>query len=255
MLLACCSDKSNVTAAPQYDGRVEPRFYTYEVVADYPHPRNNYTQGLLYIDNKLWEGTGQYGDSRLERTDLATGERETLVRLPDSEFGEGITLLGNRIYQLTWTNGKMHIYDRETLRKVRDWSYSGEGWGLANDGKLLYMSDGSSKIRIIDPATMQTVRTFDVKLRGESLNYLNELEWINGRLWANVYMYDQIVIINPNNGIVEGVIDLTGILPAEERDATTDVLNGIAYDKATGRVFVTGKNWSKLFVINLVEIL
>ena len=234
---------------------VEPTFYTYEVVAEYPHSRTSYTQGLQFVDGELWEGTGEYGRSRIMLTELATGKILKSKANSADEFGEGITVLGDKIYQLTWTNGKMHIYDRETLRKVRDWSYSGEGWGLANDGKLLYMSDGSSKIRIIDPATMQTVRTFDVKLRGESLNYLNELEWINGRLWANVYMYDQIVIINPNNGIVEGVIDLTGILPAEERDATTDVLNGIAYDKATGRVFVTGKNWSKLFVINLVEIL
>ena len=159
MLLSCCSDEGNASAAPAMSGRVEPRFYTYEVVAEYPHSRTDYTQGLFYDNGQIWEGTGEYGDSRIFYMALDGSGGEELARLPKEEFGEGITLLGDMIYQLTWTNGKMHIYDRSTWRKVRDWSYKGEGWGIANDGNMLYMSDGTSKIRIIDPKTMQYVRS------------------------------------------------------------------------------------------------
>ena len=247
--LVSCGGVRKKSAAPQ---AVEPTFYTYEVVAEYPHSRTSYTQGLQFIDGELWEGTGEYGNSRILRTDLATGKVLEAKPISDEEFGEGITILGDKIYQLTWLNGKLHIYDRKSLAHLATHTYKGEGWGLTTDGERLYMSDGSNYIRILNPETMKQEGRFGVTLRGESLRYLNELEWIDGKIWANVYTTDKIVVIDPVNGVVEKVIDLTGILPEKERDSRTDVLNGIAYDKATKRIFVTGKNWSKLYEIKII---
>ncbi len=228
-----------------------PDRYTYSVVRTYDHPRTSYTQGLQFVDGQMWESTGNYGRSHLQRIDLGSGKVEIVASLPKDEFGEGITLLGDRIYQLTWLNRKAHVYDRATGEQTDLFRYKGEGWGLTTDGHMLYMSDGTSAIRIIEPETFTQKGVIPVTCNGESLDYLNELEWIDGRIWANVYTLDQIVIINPENGIVEGIVDLGGILPASERDATTDVLNGIAYDKEARRIFVTGKNWSKLFEIEI----
>ena len=247
--LVSCGGVRKKSATPQ---AVEPLFYTYEVVAEYPHLRTSYTQGLQFVDGELWEGTGEYGDSQILRTDLATGKVLQSKKLSKEEFGEGITMLGDKIYQLTWLNGKMHTYDKATLRHLATHTYKGEGWGLTTDGEKLYMSDGSNYIRVLNPETLAQERRIGVTLRGESLSYLNELEWIDGKIWANVYTTDYIVIINPENGVVEGIINLSGILPEKERDSRTDVLNGIAYDKATKRIFVTGKNWSKLFEIRVI---
>ena len=230
----------------------ELQLYTYKVMATFPHSRTSYTQGLQIVDGELWEGTGEYGTSRILRVDLASGKALQSRANSADEFGEGITVLGNKIYQLTWTNGKLHVYDRKSLKLLATHTYKGEGWGLTTDGEKLYMSDGTSTIRILDPATLKQVGSFKVTLQGQTLNLLNELEWINGKIWANVYTTDQVVIINPKNGVIEGIIDLRGILPAREYDNRTDVLNGIAYDKATKRIFVTGKNWSKLFEIRVI---
>ena len=247
--LVSCGGVRKKSATPQ---AVEPLFYTYEVVAEYPHLRTSYTQGLQFIDGEMWEGTGEYGRSQLLRTDLTSGKVLQSKKLSKEEFGEGITILGDKIYQLTWLNGKLHIYDKATLAHLATHTYKGEGWGLTTDGEKLYMSDGTNYIRVLNPETMAQERRFGVTLRGESLQYLNELEWIDGKIWANVYTTDHIVIINPKNGVVEGIINLSGILPEKERDYKTDVLNGIAYDKATKRIFVTGKNWSKLFEIRVI---
>ena len=249
VVLVSCGGVRKKSATPQ---AVEPLFYTYEVVAEHPHLRTSYTQGLQFVDGELWEGTGEYGRSQLLRTDLASGKVLQSKKLSKEEFGEGITVLGNKIYQLTWLNGKMHIYDKATLRHLATHTYKGEGWGLTSDGEKLFMSDGTNYIRVLNPETLAQERRFDVTLRGESLSYLNELEWIEGKIWANVYTTNHIVIINPENGVVEGVVDLSGILPDKERDNKTDVLNGIAYDKATNRIFVTGKNWSKLYEIKII---
>lgn len=248
--LVSCGGTRKKSATPQ---AVEPTFYTYEVVAEYPHLRTSYTQGLQFVDGELWEGTGEYGRSQLLRTDLASGKVLQSKKLSKDEFGEGITVLGDKIHQLTWLNGKLHIYDRKTLTPLATHTYKGEGWGLTSDGTKLYMSDGTNYIRVLNPETMAQERRIGVTLRGESLSHLNELEWIEGKIWANVYTTDHIVIINPENGVVEGVINLSGILPEKERDNRTDVLNGIAYDKAAKRIFVTGKNWSKLFEIKIVN--
>ena len=251
-LVSCGGTAPKSGEAQRVKQPAAPQFYTYQVVAEYPHSRTSYTQGLQFVDGELWEGTGEYGRSQLLRTDLATGKALKSISLSNDEFGEGITVLGEKIYQLTWLNGTMHIYDRKTLKSITTHSYSGEGWGLTSDGTKLYMSDGTSNIRLICPDTYKTERYISVTLNGESVLYLNELEWIDGKIWANVYTTDNIVIINPESGVVEGVIDLAGILPEEERDSKTDVLNGIAYDEATKRIFVTGKNWSKLFEIKII---
>ena len=174
------------------------------------------------------------------------------ARLPQEDFGEGITLLDGKLYQLTWQSNKAYVYDLETGKKIKEFRYPGEGWGLTTDGQKLYMSDGTANIYTLDPATFKREKRTTVTLKGIAINFLNELEWIGGKLWANVYTTDQIVIIDPATGVVEGVVDLTGLLPDEEVTPTTDVLNGIAYDAAGKRIFVTGKNWSKLFEIEII---
>ena len=256
-LVSCggAAKKSSTLQSPTQHtstSHVEPILYTYQVVADYPHSRTSYTQGLQFVDGVMWEGTGEYGHSRVMRTDFSTGKILASKANAIDEFGEGITVLGDKIYQLTWLNGKLHIYDRKTLKRLATHTYKGEGWGLTSDGTKLYMSDGTNYIRVLDPETLKQERNFGVTLRGESLQYINELEWIDGKIWANVYTTDYIAIINPENGVVEGLINLSGILPEKERDFKTDVLNGIAYDKESKRIFVTGKNWSKLFEIRVI---
>lgn len=231
----------------------EPTEYTYRIKASYDHPTDAYTQGLQYANGILWEGTGQYGQSVIRKTNLATGRSTTVAQLPRSEFGEGIALLDGRLYQLTWLSNTCHVYNAKTMKKLRDFHYAGEGWGIATDGAKLYMSNGSATIHVIDPVTFHHERHITVTYQGHPVNYLNELEWIEGKIWANVYTTEQIVIIDPATGNVEGVVDLTGILPAKERRPDTDVLNGIAYDAPNKRIFVTGKNWSRIFEIEIVE--
>ena len=168
-----CSGTQKRGTTPQV---VEPTFYTYHIVAEYPHSRTSYTQGLQFVEGELWEGTGEYGKSRLLRTELATGKILESKSISQYEFGEGITLLGDKIYQLTWLNGKLHIYDRKTLTHLTTHRYKGQGWGLTSDGTKLYMSDGTHSIRVLNPETLELERRFSVTLRGESLPHLNELE-------------------------------------------------------------------------------
>ena len=248
MLVACGGTGRKASSTHS----VEPILYNYQVVAEYPHNPSSFTQGLQYIDGELWEGTGEYGRSRLMRTELTSGKILESKANSKDEFGEGITVLGDKVYQITWLEGKMHIYDRKTMKHLSTHRYKGEGWGLTTDGEKLYMSDGTHAIRIINPATMKQERLIGVTLRGESLTHLNELEWIDGKIWANIYTTDYIAIINPENGVVEGVIRLSGLLPESERTPKTDVLNGIAYDAVAKRIFVTGKNWSRLYEIKLI---
>lgn len=232
---------------------VAPKIYSYRVKAVYPHPTTDYTQGLQFVDGVMWEGTGQHGRSIVRRTDLATGRNEVVASLPRSEFGEGIALLDGKLYQLTWQSNTAHVYDVATGRKLRDHRYPGEGWGLTTDGRKLYMSDGTASIHTVDPETFRREGRITVTCEGHPVPYLNELEWIDGRIWANVYTTDRIVRIDPATGVVDAIIDLAGLLPESDREPDTDVLNGIAYDAATGRIFVTGKNWPKLFEIELIE--
>ena len=245
--MACSSQPKRTTAVPQI---VEPVKYTYNIKAVYPHDTNSYTQGLQFVDGVLWEGTGEWGKSALQRVDLKSGRAEVLATLPKSEFGEGITVLGDKVYQLTWTNNKVHVYDLQG-NHLKDMRYVGEGWGLTSDGESLYMSNGTTDIYKMNPETFKREGKITVTMRGEAVNFINELEWIDGKIWANVYTTDYVVIINPQTGIVEGLIDFTGLLKPEDVTERTDVLNGIAYDAEGKRIFVTGKLWNKLFEIEI----
>lgn len=231
---------------------VEPVQYGYVVKNVYPHSTKSYTQGLQYVDGVLWEGTGEWGKSVLQKVDLESGKCEVLVRLPKSEFGEGITVLGDKVYQLTWTNNVAHVYDLKG-KLIKNERYSGEGWGLTTDGKTLYMSDGSTYIYKVNPETFKREGKITVTLRGHAIEYINELEWIEGKIWANVYTTHEILIINPETGVVEGVVSFADLLKEEDTTADTDVFNGIAYDKEQNRIFVTGKNWNKLYEVEIIK--
>ena len=249
-VVACGSQQQKSVAQPQI---VQPTTYTYKVKNVYPHSVDSYTQGLQFVDGVMWEGTGEYGSSQIVTYSLGDAEPKVLSKLPRSEFGEGITLLGDELYQITWESNICHVYDPKTMQKLRDFRYPGEGWGLTSDGEKLYMSNGTATIFKVDPATFRRESRITVTLRGEALNYINEMEWIDGKIWANVYTTNYIVIIDPATGVVEGVIDCEGLLSDEDITTRTDVLNGIAYDAVTKRIFVTGKRWNKLFEIEIVK--
>ena len=232
-------------------GALQPLLYGFEVVATYPHDPGAYTQGLQYVDGVLYEGTGLYGRSTLRRVDLETGVVEQQIELDDPYFGEGIYVLENRIFQITWQSNIAFLYDRETFAQIGQFSYPTEGWGLTYDGEDLLMSDGSSTIFRRDPQTFDEVGRIDVQLDDEPVNMLNELEYINNAIWANIWLTDDIVMIDPTSGQVIARAELTGLLP-EEDAANAEVLNGIAYDEENDRIFVTGKFWPSLFEIKLV---
>jgi glutamine cyclotransferase len=229
-----------------------PAQYGYRIIKWYPHDRMAFTQGLEYRDGFLYEGTGIPGRSSLRKVDLATGRVIQKYDLPQPYFGEGITLLNRQILQLTWQSQSGFIYDKSTFKMLRSFNYPGEGWGLTNDGKQIYMSDGTADIRVWDPATLKEVRRITVKDGSTPVSQLNELEWVRNEIYANVWQTDRIVRISPADGKVVGWIDLSGILARSERPEPDAVLNGIAYDAAGDRLFVTGKLWPKVFEIKLV---
>jgi glutamine cyclotransferase len=221
----------------------------YRVLAAFPHDPSAFTQGLVYQDGTFYEGTGLRGQSTLRKVDPATGQVLQGARLPDEYFGEGIALLGDKLYQLTWQENTGFIFAKDTLELLGTWRYPGEGWGLTTDGQQLIMSDGTATLHFLDPATLAVQRTVQVWDGLEPVLRLNELEWVEGEIWANVWQTDLIARIDPQSGRVTGWVDLSGLLPPEDRAQPVDVLNGIAYDSATGRLFVTGKLWPKLFEI------
>jgi glutamine cyclotransferase len=223
----------------------------YEVVNTWPHSREAYTQGLIFHEGKLIESTGREGRSSVRRVDLETGDILQKVSLPSEYFGEGLTLLNGKIYQLTWQHQKGFIYDPVTFQKIGEFNYHGEGWGLTHDGQSLILSDGTNRLRYIDPSTFQVKKILTVTDRGAAVSRLNELEYAKGEILANVWGADRIARIDPKSGQVLGWIDLTGLLPKGEVSDGDAVLNGIAYDEATGRLVVTGKLWPKLFEIRL----
>jgi glutamine cyclotransferase len=228
-----------------------PPEYGYQVVHVYPHDRTAYTQGLEYRAGFLYEGTGLEGRSTLRKVKLETGEIVQRIPIAPDLFGEGITVMNQQILQLTWKAQTGFVYDQGSFRRLRAFNYPGEGWGLTNDGTRIYMSDGSSQIRFWDANTLHESKRIDVRDGSVAVTELNELEWIHGEIYANVYQTDRIARISPADGKVVGWIDLSGILPAADRDGV-DVLNGIAYDSLGDRLFVTGKLWPKLFEIRLV---
>ena len=248
------ADTATTAASPtELSGGGESQTYSYRIVNTYPHDPGAFTQGLDIADGVLYEGTGLNGQSSLRRVELETGEILQQVDLDDEYFGEGIVVTGDRIYQLTWQSQLAFVYDRETFEELDTHTYPTEGWGLTSDGERLIMSDGSSTLFFRDPETFAEVRRVEVRNGSEPLDRLNELEWVNGEVWANVWQTDQIVRIDPATGAVLGWIDLTGLLQPEDQVGTdVDVLNGIAVDEATGRIFVTGKLWPVLYEIELV---
>ncbi|MBU8934546.1 MAG: glutaminyl-peptide cyclotransferase [candidate division Zixibacteria bacterium] len=227
------------------------RYYTYRVVTEYPHDAAAFTQGLAYVDSTLYEGTGKFGHSSLRRVELETGAVEVMINLSAQYFGEGITVLGDRIFQLTWQSNVGFIYDRTTLDSLGQFEYSTSGWGLTHDGSRFIMSDGSATLYFRDTTTFDVIKTISVHDSSGAVSLLNELEFINGQIYANIWMANRIVRISPSTGFVTGSIDLTGII---EWTSGMDVLNGIAYDSKNDRLFITGKNWPKLFEIELVEV-
>lgn len=225
--------------------------YGIKVVKEYPHRTDAYTQGLFFQDGTLWETTGQYGESTIRTVDLASGEPIELKKLNSKYFGEGSVILDGVLYVLTWTNKVAFKYDAATITYQQTVRYPREGWGLTTDGKQLIASDGSANLYFLDK-DLKLLKRLPVTMNGRPLRNLNELEWIDGKVWANVYTTDTIVIINPADGKVEAAIDCTGLLPKKLHARDTDVLNGIARD-AEGRIYLTGKKWPRLYQVELVK--
>lgn len=228
------------------------RQYKVSVVKEYVHDSGAYTQGLFFDGGKFYESTGEFGKSSFRVVDLETGKVLRKLDFARKYFGEGSVMLGGKMYMLTWLNKVAFVYDASTLEYEKTYSYPREGWGLTTDGKSLIASDGTSSIYFLSPE-FKLERTLKVTLNGRPLRYLNELEWIDGKIWANVYMTDMIVIIDPKTGVVDSTVDCSGLLPDNLRTADTDVLNGIAYDRDSGRIYLTGKNWPRLYQVGLVE--
>lgn len=224
-----------------------------EVVNIYPHDADAFTQGLLFHDGKLYESTGRYGKSVLSVKDIKTGKVLREVKVADEYFGEGITLLKDKIYQLTWQNETLLIYDARSLKEIRKIKYAGEGWGLTTNGRHLLMSNGSSTLTFHDSETFKVIRKIHVRDGDRAILRLNELEFVKGEILANIFMEDWVVRISPKTGKVKGWIDLSSIRSYLPRHAQIDVINGIAYDESADRIFVTGKLWPKLFEIRQVK--
>lgn len=226
--------------------------YTFRMVNAYPHDRDAFTQGLAFEDSALYEGTGLYGKSSLRRVDLETGEALQIHTLPDEYFGEGITIFRDKIIQLTWQSQKGFIYDKNSFEILRSFAYQTEGWGITHDGNNLIMSDGTSVLYFLEADTFEVIDHIQVHDGERQISNLNELEFVDGQIYANIWRTDNIAIIDPHDGRVTGWIYLSGILPPQPDGKSVDVLNGIAYDAANGRLFVTGKLWPQLFEIELV---
>ena len=230
----------------------EVKEYKVEVVAEYPHDVEAYTQGLFFHDGQMYESTGLHGKSTLRKVDFTTGEAVQKIGFNEKYFIEGSVVLGDNLYVLTWATRMAFIYNAETLEFKTSWKYPREGWGITTDGKKLIASDGSYTLYFMDE-NFKVERKVVVKHEERPVRWLNELEYIDGKIWANVYTSDEIVIINPKDGTVEGVVDCRGLLPDSLRTPATDVLNGIAYDPMTKKIYLTGKNWPKLYEVKLIE--
>ena len=229
------------------------RQYKAQVVAEYPHDRTSYTQGLFFYDGQMYESTGLNGKSTFRKVDIRTGKALYRLNFDRRYFLEGSVEKNGNIYMLTWQNNVAFVYDAKTLKYKKSYSYPREGWGLATDGKSLIASDGSANLYFLDD-DFRTARKMTVRLNGRPVNDLNELEYIDGKIWANVYLTDLIVIVNPADGNVEATVDCSGLLPSRLRYDDTDVLNGIAYNPQNGKIYLTGKNWCRLYEIKLAEI-
>ncbi|KRO66951.1 MAG: hypothetical protein ABR84_01685 [Cryomorphaceae bacterium BACL21 MAG-121220-bin10] len=237
-----------VAAAP-------PKLYTYKILERYTHDIKAYTQGLEFYQDTLYEGTGQYGSSSLRQLDLKRGKVLQQNTLDNQYFGEGITILNNKIYQLTWRSNTGLVYDLASFELIDQFQYdqSRQGWGLCNDGDYLYKSDGTEKIWRLDPVTYKELDYIEVYTDKLVIDQINELEWVNGKIYANIYQKDAVAIVDPKTGAVEGVINLKGLQKEVTQHAALDVLNGIAYDGSFEILYITGKNWDVLFKVQVIE--
>lgn len=262
LIMSCSTDMPRPFEDPASRPTVDPgnkpattvatvREYRYRVVRTLPHDQTAFTQGLVVHNGKFVESTGQNGKSTIRIVDISSGKVLKQHALEAMYFGEGMAVIGSNAYMLTWLNQQGFVFDTKTLKQKGTFRYSGEGWGLTSDGTYLYMSNGSNTITVLDPKDFSIVRTIRATLNGSPQNQLNELEWIEGEIWANVWRSDAIVRIDPATGKVEGVLNLQGLLPAAERQYDTDVLNGIAYDVQSKSLYVTGKNWPHVYEIVL----
>lgn len=247
--VACTNNLS--TQSPNGTGENMSGTYTYEVINSWPHDPRAFTQGLIYYDGALFESTGLNGVSSLRRVEIDSGKVLKKIDVPKEYFAEGMTIFQGKIYQLTWQHQKGFVYDLGSFEKEKEFSYYGEGWGLTNDSQQLILSDGTDKIRFIDPFSFEVLKTISIKENNSPVTSINELEYIKGMIYANIWQTDRIVIIDPKTGNVTASVDLAGLLKPEDRQGQVDVLNGIAYDSAKDRLFVTGKLWPKLFEIKL----
>lgn len=235
---------------------IKPKLYTYKILETYPHDINAYTQGLEFKNDTLYESTGQYKESSLRKTNYKTGEVLKMVKLGDHYFGEGLTILNNKIYLLTWRENTGFIYNLETMEQTGTFVYgqSKEGWGLCHDAENnIYKSDGTDKIWTLNPNTLAEKDYIEIFTNTSKINSVNELEWVEGKIYANVYQQGSVAIIDPRNGAVEGVIDLTDLKDKVTQHPKLDVLNGIAYNGEPNILYITGKNWDKLFKIEIIQ--
>ncbi len=232
-----------------------PKIYTYKIINEYPHDITSFTQGLEFHNGELYESTGQYGESKLRKVNYKNAEVLKNINLTKEYFGEGLTILNDNIYQLTWQENTGFVYDVNTFEKTGSFKYgqSKEGWGLCNDGKVLYKSDGTENIWILNSETKAEESQIQAYHNRGKVVGLNELEWINGKIYANRYQLNGVAIINPENGAVEGVIDFSPLRKLVTQHQELDVLNGIAYNPETKTIFVTGKRWDKLFEVEIIE--
>ena len=252
------SDGQSFTLTNSFDiySDSAPKLYKYEIINEFRHDNKAYTQGLEFYDNVLYESTGLNGKSSLRKVNYRTGEVLKSIKIDNEYFAEGITILNDKIYQLTWKNQIGFIYNTDLeIMNTFEYGNSIQGWGLCNDGEYIYKSDGTNKIWLLDKDTLEEISYIEVMTNKSKIKNINELEYINGKIYANTYQLnrDVVIIINPKNGTVEGVIDFTGIRDLVKKSPDLDVMNGIAYNPKTDRLYVTGKNWDKLFEIQLVE--
>jgi len=242
---------ANQANANQSSASAPAKLDTYEIVNSYPHDPQAFLQGLVWYDNGFYEGTGLEGRSTLRRVEFPSGKVVKSISLAPDLFGEGVALVGDRLVQLTWKAHRGFVYDRDSFKRLREFNYDTEGWGITYDGKNLVMSDGSSTLFYLDPETFQTVRRLNVTWNGRPQDQLNELEYIEGEIWANVWQEDFILRIDPETGRVKSYLDMKNLFPPQLRNGSEDVLNGIAYDPQTRRIFISGKLWPRLFEIRL----
>ncbi len=232
--------------------KIDTPVFGYKIVNTYPHNTNSFTQGLIFDKGVLYESTGLNGRSVVKIVDLKTGKTLKSHELPDNYFGEGIAIIENKIIQLTWRSKTGFVYDKKTLKLIKKFSYQTQGWGITYDGKYLIISDGSAVLYFMDPNTFKVVGTLEVYGDNGKVSKLNELEYINGEIYANIWGIEKIARINSKTGRVTAWIDLSGLLSDQDKKNRVDVLNGIAFNSDKGRLFVTGKLWPKLFEIELV---